>query len=183
MLEEGAFADPKPDAVFGLHVIARLPTGMIAYHHGRAHASSDKFRVVVRGRQAHGAIPWEELIRRGAAQIVTALQSIESRQVNVAEPSVLTVATIHGGTRSNIIPDQVEMTGTLRTLSEERRGFMKRRVEEVAGSVAQGMSASAEVEWLPNGYPVTANDPGLAERMAPSLARVVGAERLRVRRR
>jgi metal-dependent amidase/aminoacylase/carboxypeptidase family protein len=91
-----------------------------------------------------------------------------------------TVATIHGGTRSNIIPDQVELTGSLRTLSEERRGFMKRRVEEVADAVARGMSASAEVEWLPNGYPVTANDPALAERMTPSLARVVGAERLRV---
>ncbi|MFL4992246.1 MAG: amidohydrolase [Microvirga sp.] len=181
MLTEGAFADPKPDAVFGLHVVARLPTGLIAYHPGRAHASSDEFRVVVRGRQTHAAFPWEGVDPVvAAAQVVTALQSIESRQVNVAEPSVLTVATIHGGTRSNIIPDQVELTGSLRTLSEERRGFMKRRVEEVADAVARGMSASAEVEWLPNGYPVTANDPALAERMTPSLARVVGAERLRV---
>src|SRR3954469_11483299 len=138
MLTEGAFADPKPDAVFGLHVIARLPTGLIAYHPGRAHASTDEFRVVVRGQQTHAAFPWEGVDPIVAtAQVVTALQSIESRQVNVAEPSVLTVATIHGGTRSNIIPDQVELTGTLRTLSEERRGFMKRRVEEVADAVAR----------------------------------------------
>lgn len=181
MLAEGAFADPKPDAVFGLHVIARVPTGLIAYHPGRAHASSDEFRIVVRGQQTHAALPWEGVDPVvAAAQVVTALQSIESRQVNVAEPSVLTVATIHGGNRSNIIPDQVELTGTLRTLSEERRGFMRRRVEEVADAVARGMGAAAGVEWMPNGYPVTANDPALAERMAPSLARVVGAERLRV---
>lgn len=181
MLDEGAFDDPRPDAVFGLHVIARAPTGLIAYNPVRAHASSDEFRILVRGRQTHAAFPWDGLDPVvAAAQVVTALQSIESRQVNVAEPSVLTVATIHGGNRSNIIPDQVELSGTLRTLSEERRSFMKRRVEEVADLVTRGMGASATVEWMPNGYPVTMNDPALAERMAPSLARVVGAERVRV---
>ena len=181
MLEEGAFADPKPDAVFGLHVLSSLPTGVIAYRPGPAHASSDNFRIVVRGRQTHGAMPWEGVdpVVIGA-QVVSALQTIQSRQVDVNDPSVLTIGTIHGGSRHNIIPDRVEMTGTLRTYDEGRRRYMMRRVQEVTEAVARGMDGSAEVEWAPNGYPALVNDPGLADRMAPSLARVAGSERLRV---
>jgi amidohydrolase len=152
MIEEGAFADPKPDVVFGLHVISALPTGMIAYHPGSAHASSDEFRIVVTGRQTHAAFPWAGVDPIFAAsQIVTALQSIESRQVDVSEPSVLTVGTFHAGNRANIIPDQVVMSGTLRTMSENRRNFMKRRVNEITESVAHGMDAKAKVE-RPSGW-------------------------------
>lgn len=180
MLAEGAFADPKPDAVFGLHVIAGMPAGTIAYRPGPAHASSDQFRITVRGRQAHGAMPWEGVdpVVIGA-QIVTALQSIQSRQVDVNEPSVLTVGTFQGGARANIVPDRVEMSGTLRTYGDERRRYMMRRVGEVTEAVARGMDGAAEVEWEPNGYPTTVNDPGLTERMAPSLARVTGPQALR----
>ena len=179
MIAEGAFADPKPDAVFGLHVLSRLSTGTIGYRPGRSQASSDEFRILVTGRQTHAAFPWAGVDPINvAAQIVSALQSIVSRQVDVAEPSVLTVATINGGSRANIIPEQVVLTGTLRTVSEDRRAFMRRRVNEVAVAVANGMDAKATVEWLPNGYPVTVNDPELTERMTPSLARVVGADRL-----
>ena len=180
MLAEGAFADPKPDAVFGLHVVSSLPAGTIAYRSGPAHASADQFRILVRGRQAHGAMPWEGVdpVVIGA-QIVSALQSIQSRQVDVNEPSVLTVGTFQGGARANIVPDRVEMTGTLRTYGEERRRYMMRRLGEVAEGVARGMDGAVEVEWEANGYPTTVNDPGLAERMAPSLARVVGPQALR----
>src|SRR5689334_19742065 len=121
MIAEGAFADPKPDVVFGLHVISALQTGSIAYHPGPAHASSDEFRIVVSGRQTHAAFPWagvDPIV--AASEIVTALQSIESRQVDVSEPSVLSVATFHAGNRANIIPDQVIMTGTLRAMSQDR---------------------------------------------------------------
>jgi amidohydrolase len=181
MLAEGAFAEPTPDAVFGLHVVPKLSTGTIGYHPGRSQASSDEFRIVVSGRQTHAAFPWagvDPIV--AAAEIVSILQSIESRQVDVSEPSVLSVATIHGGNRANIVPDQVEMTGTLRAMSEARREFMKRRVNEIASSVASGMGGSATVEWMPNGYPVTVNDPDLTERMLPSLARVVGPDRLQL---
>ena len=181
MIAEGAFSDPKPDVVFGLHVASALTTGTIAYHPGNAHASSDEFQIVVTGRQTHAAFPWagvDPIVV--AAQIVSALQSIESRQVDVAEPSVLTVGTFHAGNRANIIPDHVVMSGTLRTMSENRRNYMKRRVNEIAENLAQAMDAKAKVEWLPNGYPITVNDPALTERMVPALARVAGAERVRL---
>ncbi len=179
MLAEGAFDDPKPDVVFGLHVISALQTGTIAYHPGPAHASSDEFRIVVSGRQTHAAFPWAGLDPVVAAsEIVTALQSIESRQIDVAEPSVLTVATFHAGNRANIIPDEVVMTGTLRTMSEARREFMRRRVEELTQNVALGMGAQAKVDWQPNGYPITVNNPALTEQMLPTLARIVGSDRV-----
>ncbi|MBV8914903.1 MAG: amidohydrolase [Acetobacteraceae bacterium] len=181
MLAEGAFADPKPEVVFGLHVISALNTGTIAYHPGAAHASSDEFRIEVAGRQTHAAFPWAGLDPIVvASEIVTALQSIQSRQVDVSEPSVLSVATFHAGNRANIIPNQVVMTGTLRTMSQERREFMKRRVEEITRDIANGMGTEAKVNWLPNGYPITVNNPALTEQMVPTLARVAGPDRVRL---
>jgi amidohydrolase len=181
MIAEGAFNDPKPGAVFGLHVTSGLPTGVIGYRSGPFMASSDEFRILVSGRQTHGAFPWKGVDPIVvAAQIVSALQSIESRQVDVTEPSVLTVGTIHGGNRANIIPDQVVMTGTLRAMSEDRRDFMKRRVDEIATTIAGAMDAHAKIDWMPNGYPAVVNDPDLTARMAPSLARVATNKGLRL---
>jgi amidohydrolase len=181
MLDEGAFDAPKPDMVFGLHVLTSMTTGQIAYRPGPAHASSDTFRITIRGRQAHGAMPWDGVDPVViAGQVVTALQSIQSRQVDVNDPSVLTVGTIQGGTRHNIVPDRVEMSGTLRTYDEGRRAFMQRRVTAVAEGVARGMDGAAEVVWEPGGYAALVNDPALAERMAPSLSRVAGRDRLRI---
>jgi amidohydrolase len=181
MIAEGAFADPKPDVVFGLHMVSGLPAGTLGYRPGPAHASADEFRITVAGRQTHGARPWQGVdpIVIGA-QIVSALQTIQSRQVNVDEPSVLTVGTFQSGSRNNIIPDRAVMTGTLRTYDDGRRAYMQRRVAEIAENVARGMDGGAEVHWEPNGYPVTVNDPALTERMLPSLARVAGDGRLRL---
>jgi amidohydrolase len=181
MLDEGAFADPKPDAVFGLHVTSGLRAGEIGYRPGPAMASSDSFTIIVHGRQTHGAIPWAGVdpIVVGA-QIVTALQTIQSRQVAASEASVLTVGQFHGGNRGNIIPDRAWMNGTLRTYNEERRQFMMRRTKELAEGVAQAMDARAEVRWEPNGYPANVNDPALTARMAPTLSRVVGEGKLRL---
>ncbi|MBI0534234.1 amidohydrolase [Roseomonas sp. KE2513] len=182
MLDEGAFNDPKPDAVFGLHVVSGLTAGTLGYRPGPAAASADEFTITVHGRQTHGARPWGGVdpIVIGA-QIISALQTIQSRQVDSgASPSVLTVGQFHGGNRSNIIPDRATMNGTLRTYDEERRQFIMRRVKEVSESIAQGMDGRAEVSWLPNGYPSMANDPALTQRMAPSLARVAGEGALRM---
>lgn len=181
MLAEGAFDIARPDMVFGLHVLTSMPTGQIAYRPGPAHASSDTFRITIRGRQAHGAMPWDGVDPVViAGQVVTALQTIQSRQVDVNDPSVLTIGTIQGGARPNIVPDRVEMTGKLRTYDEARRGFMQRRVTALAESVARGMDGAAEVVWEPGGYAPLVNDPALAERLAPSLARVVGRDALRI---
>ncbi|UFN50557.1 amidohydrolase [Roseomonas sp. OT10] len=181
MLEEGAFADLKPDAVFGLHLSSGLPVGALGWRPGATAASADEFRITVHGRQTHGARPWAGVdpIVVGA-QIVSALQTLQSRQVDVGEPSVLTVGQFHAGNRSNIIPDRAEMNGTLRTYSDERRSYMMRRVKEMAEGVAAGMDARADVHWEPNGYPSNRNDPTLSERMAPSLARVCGPDQLRL---
>jgi amidohydrolase len=184
MLDEGAFDAPAPEVAFGLHVTSGLPVGTLGYRPGPTSASSDTFRIVVEGRQTHGARPWAGVdpIVIGA-QIVSALQTIQSRQVDVADESVLTVGTFHAGNRSNIIPDRATMTGTLRTYSAERRGFMMQRVKEVAEGVASGMSGRAAVEWEPNGYPTLVNDPALTERMLPTLVRAAGAERTLLRPR
>ncbi|MCR0982787.1 amidohydrolase [Roseomonas populi] len=181
MLEEGAFETTRPEVVFGLHVTSGLSAGQLGYRPGPANASADEFTITVRGRQTHGARPWagvDPIVI--AAQIVTALQTIQSRQVDVNSPSVLTVGQIHGGNRNNIIPDSVMLNGTLRTYDEERRRFIMRRTKEVAESVAAGMDGRAEVDWSPTGYPSNANDPALTARMAPSLARVVAAGELRL---
>ncbi len=179
MLAEGAFADPKPDVVFGLHVVSGLRAGTIGYRAGPSQASADEFRITIHGRQTHGARPWAGVdpIVIGA-QVVTALQTIQSRQVDVKDPSVLSVGTFQAGLRQNIISDHAVMTGTLRTYAEERRQYVMRRVTEITEGVAKSMDGSAEVTWWPNGYPPLVNDPALTERMAPSLARVVGADRL-----
>jgi metal-dependent amidase/aminoacylase/carboxypeptidase family protein len=114
------------------------------------------------------------------AQIVTARQTIQSRQVDANDASVLTVGVFRAGNRSNIIPDDASMAGTLRTYDERRRTFMMRRVKEIAEGIASSMDGSADVTWEPDGYPVTVNDAALTARMAPSLARVCGRDRLRL---
>lgn len=179
MLAEGAFADPKPDVVFGLHLVTFLPAGTLGYCPGPSHASADTFHITVRGRQTHGAMPWRGVdpIVIGA-QVVSALQTIQSRQLDVNDPSVLTVGTFHAGLRANIIPELAQMTGTLRTYDDDRRAYMQRRVIEIAENVARGMDGTAEVHWEPNGYPVTSNDISLTQRMLPSLARVAEHGRL-----
>jgi amidohydrolase len=176
MLEQGAFADPKPDVVFGLHVISWLPTGTLGYRPGATTASSDAFRIQVQGRQSHGATPWLSVdpIVIGST-IVSSLQTIISRETEITtKPAVLTVAIFKGGTRYNIIPDRAELEGTLRTFNEEQRQAIMRRVKDIAESTARGMNGTAEVIWQPDGYPPVVNDDNLTKRMAPTLIRVAG---------
>jgi amidohydrolase len=144
-------------------------------------ASADSFTMKVRGKQTHGAVPWGGVdpIVIGA-QIVTALQTIVSRNVNIAEaPAVVTVAMFHGGVRSNIIPDEAELSGTIRTFGEETRKDIRRRFELIASNIAEAAGGSVEISYN-LGYPVTVNDPKLTERMVPTFVRVAGADRVRV---
>src|SRR5262245_40013424 len=180
MIKEGVLDDPRPDAIFGLHVTSQRHTGQIAYRAGAVMAGSDTFRIVVKGKQTHGARPWAGVdpIVIGA-QIVLALQTIPSRQVDVTkEPSVLTVGVFNSGNRQNIIPEKAELLGTLRTFDFEMREFMMRRIKETAEAVAKSGGGEAEVEWRADGYIPLINNVELTQRMAPTLKRVVGAERL-----
>ena len=175
MIKQGVLDNPRPDAIFGLHVFAGIDAGKIAYRPGPALASADRIRILVRGAQTHGALPWRGVDPIVAAsQMVMALQTIVSRQVDVSlEPAVLSIGSIHGGVRDNIIPDQVEMLGTLRTFHEDMRRDIQQRIRTIADHGARSMGASAEV-FFDNAYPVTHNDESLTERMLPTLRRVAG---------
>jgi amidohydrolase len=180
MVKEGVLDNPKVDAIFGLHVFP-IPVGTIAYRPGPLMASADDFTIRITGRQTHGAVPWGGVdpIVIGA-QIVTAMQTIISRTVNIAEaPAVVTVATFHGGNRSNIVPETAELSGTIRSFDEGARQDIHRRVRNIATGIAQASGGTAEVT-INLGYPVTVNDPALTERMVPTLRRAAGADNVRV---
>jgi amidohydrolase len=177
MIKEGAFDNPKPDAVFGLHVWGAGNVGHIGYRSGGTMASSDLLRIIVRGKQTHGAAPWagvDPIVV--SSQIVLGLQTIASRQLDVTRtPSIITIGSIHGGLRYNIIPDEVQLDGTIRAFSSEVQRDMHRRIKLTAESIAASAGATANVVITPQ-YPVTINDPALTETMLSTLRRVAGAD-------
>jgi amidohydrolase len=174
MLSEGVFDDPRPDVVFGLHVFP-VPVGVIAVRPKGFLAAADRFVINVKGSQTHGAQPWNGVDPIVAAsQIVMGLQTIASRQVDVtAAPSIISVGRIEGGVRNNIIPETVELEGTIRTFDENMRDDIHERIRNTAQQIAASAGASADVEIV-KGYPVTSNDSELLARMKPTLARVAG---------
>ena len=177
MLAEGAFDDPEPEVVFGLHVMTAMNTGAIGYRPGPILASSDTFDLKVTGKQSHGAMPWAGIdpIVIGS-QIVLGFQTIPSRQLDVTDqPAVLTVGTFRAGTRYNIVPGEAEMTGTVRTYDEEMRAFIKERMKETASLIAESGGGTAELTFREDGYATTINDPELTEAMLPSLQKVTDA--------
>ncbi len=178
MVREGVLDNPKVDVIFGLHISAQTELGKITYRAGGLMASVNDMRITVKGRQAHGAAPWASVDPVVAsAEIINSLQTIVSRNLDVTRNAgVVTVASIHGGVRSNIIPEQVEMLGTIRALSLEDEKLLVSRVREVATKTAEALGATAEVE-IPysSHYPVTFNNIALTEKMVPSLQRAAGA--------
>jgi amidohydrolase len=176
MIEEGALENPKVDAIFGLHVFP-FEVGKVVWRAGGLMASGDGFRIVVRGRQTHGALPWngvDPIVT--ASQIVLGLQTLVSRTVDLTlTPAVVTVGMIRGGVRNNIVPDSVEMIGTIRTFDEPTRDSLAARIVRTAEGIAQSAGAVAVVTTT-KGYPVTINDPALTERMVPTLRRTLGAD-------
>jgi amidohydrolase len=181
MVKEGVLADPKVDAIFGLHVSSRFPVGEIAYKPEGMMAAVDSFKIVVRGKQTHGAYPWlgvDPIVV--ASQIVLGLQTIPSRQLESTKaPSIVTVGAIHGGVRTNIIPDEVEMIGTIRSLDSHMRDELHSRIKRTAENIAASAGATATVT-ITTGYPITYNDPALTEAMVPSLRRVAGAANVKL---
>ncbi len=181
MVKDGALENPHVDAVFGLHVTSRYAVGELNYRPGGMMASVDSFKIKVHGKQTHGAYPWlgvDPIVV--ASQIVLGLQTIPSRQLDVSlAPSIVTVGAIHGGVRNNIIPDEVEMIGTIRSLDQKMRDDIHARIKRTAEDIAAAGGAKADVA-ITTGYPVTYNDPALTEKMAPTLRRVAGDKNVTV---
>ena len=167
MLVDGAFDDPRPSAAFGLHVDPSLALGEVAVVPGGAMAAVDRFTIEIEGRQTHGAYPHKGVdpIVAGS-QIVVALQTIASRNVNTLLPVVVTVGRFESGNRYNIVPGHASLEGTIRTYDDEVQAFVHRRVEEIATGVATSLGATARVA-IERITPATINDPALVERMRP----------------
>jgi amidohydrolase len=181
MLEQGLFDDFLPQAVFGLHVGAGIPSDRIAVRAGPFLAASDRFTITVKGRQTHGSRPWggvDPIV--AAADLVMTAQTVVSRQAELTRgPAVLSFGVIEGGIRNNIIPDQVELIGTLRSFEPDMRDKLISGLIRVAEHVSAAHGATVE-HRIPaeRGYPVTRNDPALTAAMRPSLERVAGADKV-----
>ena len=177
MIREGVLENPDVDAIFALHVFQAGTVGVASYRSGGAMASAQSYEIEIVGQQTHGARPWEGVdpIVAGA-QIVTALQTIVSRQVDITvSPAVVTVGTFESGMRFNIVPDRAKLTGTIRTYDVETRELIHRQVREIATSVGGALGAEVNVT-IDRGVPVTYNDPKLTAAMVPTLERVYGKE-------
>lgn len=181
MVKEGVMENPKVDVVFGLHIFSFMPVGTITYHSGGAMAGVNDMKIVVIGKSSHGSQPWSGIDPIVvSAQIINNLQTIVSRNVALTQnPAVVTVAAIKGGNRSNIIPEKVEMLGTLRSFSAKDEQLLITRVKQIATKTAEAEGATAEVTIPYETHdPVTYNNPQLTAQMLPTLQGVAGADNL-----
>jgi amidohydrolase len=178
MLKQGLFRDFRPEAIFGLHVFSTLNAGQVGWRSGPTMAASDRFNIVIQGRQTHGSRPWggiDPIV--AAADVIGTAQTIVSRRQNISkQPVVVSFGAIKGGVRFNIIPDSVELVGTIRTFDEDMRQAVFKDLQNVAEHVAAAHGATA-IAKVPDtkGNPVTVNNPALTARVVPSLQRAAGA--------
>ncbi|UXE65843.1 MAG: amidohydrolase [Chryseotalea sp. WA131a] len=181
MVKEGVLDNPKVDAVIGLHINSLTPVGTITYRPEGEMAAVDVLDIKVTGRQTHGAAPWngaDPIV--ASAQIITALQTIVSRNLELTNAAaVVTIGKITGGVRSNIIPETVEMQGTIRTLDSKMQELVHAKIKQIAENIATGMGVKADVQ-ITKLYPVTYNDPNLTAWAAPFIERVTGKEKAKV---
>lgn len=174
MIEESALENPRPSAIFGLHVMPNIEAGQIGYNSGPAMASSDRFSITIRGKKVHGAYPHDGIDTVVvAAECVTALQTIRSRRINTQEPLVITLGSIHGGNRFNIVADEVKLEGTMRTLNEEVRTRAIEMMKQTLAGVTSAYGASYEIDFVSN-TPLTYNDPALVEATLPVMRKILG---------
>lgn len=175
MIKEGVLENPKVDVMFGLHLQSLVPLGTVAYKPEGLMASVDNFNIKVKGRGAHGATPWDSVDPIViSSQIILGLQTIVSRQTELTKAAaVITVGSLHGGIRRNIIPEEATMEGTIRTFDASMQKMVHEKIRKTAVNIAESAGATAEVT-IDMLYPVTHNDAALTKQMAPSLERVVG---------
>ncbi len=178
MIKEGALENPRPIAIFGLHTTPEVETGRIGFRSGPAQASSDGFVITVQGKMSHAAAPEKGIDTIVvAAECVSALQSIRSRRIDTFEPVVITIGTIHGGNRQNILAQEVKMAGTVRTFSEEARTRVEQLMRETLAGITAAYGARFEMQYH-HGTMVVYNDPKLVEESLPSIRRAVGETNL-----
>lgn len=184
MVKEGVLENPKVDVIFGLHINSQTPVGQITYRPGGTMAAVNDMKITITGKQAHGAYPWSSIDPIVvAAQIVNNLQTIVSRNLNVTEnPGVVTIGSIHGGVRSNIIPEKVEMLGTVRNLTREDEAMFIERIKTIATKTGEAAGATVQVQ-IPysNHYPVTFNDIALTAKMLPTLNYTAGEANVKLK--
>tara|TARA_X000001388_G_scaffold25462_1_gene17771 strand:- start:4395 stop:5684 length:1290 start_codon:yes stop_codon:yes gene_type:complete len=179
MVKEGVLKNPDVDAIFGLHISSNADVGTIRYNSGGTMAAVDPFKIVIHGKQAHGAYPWKSVDPVvTAAQMIMSLQTIVSREIKlIDDAAVVTVGSIHGGNRSNIIPDSVELVGTIRTLNSAAREHIYDAMARKVKGIADSMGAKATLTLpLDFSYPITYNDPDLTQSMLPTMQRTAGVE-------
>ena len=181
MVKEGVLENPKVDVVFGLHIQSLLPTGQLAYRAEGLMAAVDAVNIKVIGVGAHGATPWDSVDPIVvSSQIIIGLQTIVSRQLDLPKAAaVITIGSLHGGIRRNIIPEEVNMEGTIRTFDLEMQKKVHEKIKLTATKIAEASGAKAEVT-ISDGSPLTYNDPKLTALMAPSLTKAAGAENVKV---
>ncbi len=179
MIDEGALENPKPSAIFGLHVMPNIEVGQIGYNSGAAMASADRILITIRGKKVHGAYPHDGVDAIVvASECITALQSIRSRRINTQDPLVITIGSMHGGNRFNIIADEVKMEGTMRTLSEDARTKAKAMIDQTLKGITSAYGATYELSIPPSVNPVTYNDPKLVMETLPTMKRILGEKNL-----
>jgi amidohydrolase len=178
MVDAGVLENPKVDAIFGLHMIPFFPVGTIGYRPGAILASGDSFSLKVTGKQTHGGFPWNGIDPIvSTSQIIMGLQTIVSRQLNIAkEPAVISIGSIHGGNRDNIIPENVDMLGTLRAFDDGMRDDARKRMKATVESIAMASGAKADLKFLKPSYSTTVNDETLSARMLPTMKQVTGGK-------
>jgi amidohydrolase len=177
MVKEGALSDYGVEAAFGIHINSQTPVGQVNYKPGGALAASNRFSIVVKGKQAHGSAPWAGVDPiTAAAQIITGLQMIVARQTELTkEAAVISIGKIDGGIRENIIPNEVTMIGTIRTLDREMKKEIFRRIEQTATNIAASSGATAIVN-IEEGNPVTYNDPAITRELMPTVVATAGED-------
>jgi len=177
MVKEGVLTDYKVETAFGIHINSQTPVGHVNYKPGGAMAASNPFKIVVKGKQAHGSAPWASVDPVvAAAQIIIGLQTIVSRQMDLTkEPVVITVGKIEGGVRNNIIPNEVTLIGTIRTLDRDMKKEVFERIEKTATSIAESSGATAEVD-IQDGTLITFNDPEITRKLMPTVVATAGED-------
>jgi carboxypeptidase Ss1 len=181
MIQAGVMDNPKVDYVFGLHIDNDLNSGTLGFRGGPIMASPDTFEIKVIGRGGHGAYPHETVDPvYVAAQVIIALQGVSGRMIDPVQPFVITIGSIHSGTKENIIPDQAILQGTLRTLDEKTRKLAKAKIAQVARGVSKAFGAKAEVDFEKDAYPVTVNDAHVTE-LAMKIVKKIPRTSVRVR--
>ncbi|MBL19964.1 MAG: N-acyl-L-amino acid amidohydrolase [Flavobacteriaceae bacterium] len=177
MVKEGVLTNPDVDAIFGLHISSKSTAGQVLLKPGSIMAAVDEFRIDLTGVQTHGSTPWtgiDPIVT--ASQMINSIQTIVSRSMPLtAAAAVVTIGSIHGGVRSNIIPEKLYMLGTIRTLDDSMRATVLKRLDEIVQNVAAANNVKADLTFM-NSYPVTYNDPELYKKMLPTLKRVCGSD-------